>query len=317
MILADKIIELRKRSGMSQEELAEKLGVSRQSVSKWEGALSTPDINRILQLSQIFGVSTDCLLKDDAEICDTASEKSISYDTDTSLRRVSMEEANSFLITNDKRSRLTAAGVLLCILSVTPLILLEGVKNDVFGIVLMFLMIAGAVAMFVISGHLISPYSYLDKENIDTEYGVSGMVKEKLEKHRLCYIRDIVIGIVLFILCFLPCIVLDELSDRPISDAVGVCMMFAMIAAGVYLIVHASILQGGYQRLLEEGGYSREHKSVSKEKSPVMAIYWSLAAAFYLGYSFLTNDWGRSWIVWPVAGILSIAVKQVSDLLKR
>ena len=50
MILADKIIELRKRSGMSQEELAEKLGVSRQSVSKWEGAQSTTDINRILQL---------------------------------------------------------------------------------------------------------------------------------------------------------------------------------------------------------------------------------------------------------------------------
>ena len=68
MILADKIIELRKRSGMSQEELAEKLGVSRQSVSKWEGAQSTPDINRILQLSEIFSVSTDTLLKDEADL---------------------------------------------------------------------------------------------------------------------------------------------------------------------------------------------------------------------------------------------------------
>ena len=46
MILADKIIELRKKNGWSQEELAEMLGVSRQSVSKWEGAQSVPDMNR-------------------------------------------------------------------------------------------------------------------------------------------------------------------------------------------------------------------------------------------------------------------------------
>ena len=59
MIFADKLIELRKKSGMSQEELAEKLGVSRQSVSKWEGAQSTPDLNRILEISKIFDVSTD------------------------------------------------------------------------------------------------------------------------------------------------------------------------------------------------------------------------------------------------------------------
>ena len=63
MILADKIIEERKRIGLSQEELAEKLNVSRQSVSKWEGAQSIPDINRIIMLAEIFGVTTDYLLK--------------------------------------------------------------------------------------------------------------------------------------------------------------------------------------------------------------------------------------------------------------
>ena len=67
MILADKIIDLRKKAGWSQEELADKLGVSRQSVSKWEGAQSIPDMNKILQLSELFGVSTDYLLKDSME----------------------------------------------------------------------------------------------------------------------------------------------------------------------------------------------------------------------------------------------------------
>lgn len=67
MILADKIIRLRKKNGWSQEELAERLKVSRQSVSKWEGAQSVPDLDKILQLSKIFGVSIDYLLKEEFE----------------------------------------------------------------------------------------------------------------------------------------------------------------------------------------------------------------------------------------------------------
>ena len=61
MILADKIIDLRKKNGWSQEELAEMLGVSRQAVSKWESAQSVPDMGRVVQMSELFGVSTDYL----------------------------------------------------------------------------------------------------------------------------------------------------------------------------------------------------------------------------------------------------------------
>ena len=62
MILADKISELRKKNDWSQEELAGQLGVSRQSVSKWESAASIPDLDKILKMSELFGVSTDYLL---------------------------------------------------------------------------------------------------------------------------------------------------------------------------------------------------------------------------------------------------------------
>ena len=65
MILAEKIMSLRKRLGWSQEELANRLGVSRQSVSKWESAAAVPDVGKITQMSDLFGVSTDYLLKDD------------------------------------------------------------------------------------------------------------------------------------------------------------------------------------------------------------------------------------------------------------
>ena len=67
MILADKIVSLRKKAGWSQEELAEQLGVTRQSVSKWEGAQSVPDMDKVVQMSRLFGVTTDYLLKDELE----------------------------------------------------------------------------------------------------------------------------------------------------------------------------------------------------------------------------------------------------------
>ena len=65
MLLSEKIFNLRKKNGWSQEELAEKCGVSRQSISKWESNLSTPEISKILLLSELFDVSTDYLLKED------------------------------------------------------------------------------------------------------------------------------------------------------------------------------------------------------------------------------------------------------------
>ena len=64
MNLAEKLQQLRKRNNLSQEQLAEKLGISRQSISKWESEQSAPEIDKIVQLSEIFGVTTDYLLKD-------------------------------------------------------------------------------------------------------------------------------------------------------------------------------------------------------------------------------------------------------------
>ena len=67
MKLSDKIIKLRKTNGWSQEELAEKLDVSRQAISRWESAAAQPDATNILKLSKLFGVTTDYLLNDDYE----------------------------------------------------------------------------------------------------------------------------------------------------------------------------------------------------------------------------------------------------------
>ena len=63
MNMADRIQYLRKSKGISQEELADKVGVSRQAVSKWESEQSTPDLEKIIIMSDFFGVTTDYILK--------------------------------------------------------------------------------------------------------------------------------------------------------------------------------------------------------------------------------------------------------------
>jgi len=67
MLLGEKIHQLRKSKGLSQEELAGQLTVSRQAISKWELGESIPDTENVMQLSKIFEVSTDYLLNDEYE----------------------------------------------------------------------------------------------------------------------------------------------------------------------------------------------------------------------------------------------------------
>ena len=75
MTLSEKIQKLRKERGLSQDQLALELGVSRQSVSKWELGDSTPDIPKILQLADYFQVSTDYLLRDELDLCHIPQEE--------------------------------------------------------------------------------------------------------------------------------------------------------------------------------------------------------------------------------------------------
>jgi len=80
MNLAEKILQLRKQQGLSQEELAEKVGVSRQAISKWETGESVPELERVVNLSKIFGTTTDYLLNVDAML-----EKDVTYKTDVPI----------------------------------------------------------------------------------------------------------------------------------------------------------------------------------------------------------------------------------------
>jgi hypothetical protein len=82
---------------------------------------------------------------------------------------------------------------------------------------------------------------------------------------------------------------------------------------GVRLIVQACVRQGGFDRLLEEGDYTRLNKRISRYD----AIYWCLVTALYLAVSFLTMRWDRTWIVWPVAGVLFAVYREIVKMLVK
>jgi transcriptional regulator with XRE-family HTH domain len=325
MILADKIIEQRKKNGWSQEELAEKMDVSRQSISKWESAQSVPDMARIVLLSQIFGVSTDYLLKDELEQAESASGE----DVDRELRSVSMEEASAFLQMREQNAVRIAIGVMLCILSPILIILLSGAREAGkialsesqavgLGLMFLFLLVGCAVALFVTSGLRSSRFEYLEKEPIDTLYGVDGMVRDRREKFRPIFSRQLTIGIVLCVVAVMPLFLSIFLfGEDSFSHVAAVALLLAIIAVGVLLIVRASIVWGAFQQLLEEGDYSRDSKAVEKKYSALAGCYWMLITAAFLAWSFITGRWDRSWIIWPIAGVAFGALWGVLHALQR
>ncbi len=320
MILADKIIDLRKKAGWSQEELAEKLGVSRQSVSKWEGAQSIPDMNKILQLSELFGVSTDYLLKDSMEAAETVP----SQDTDAEdATFVSMEEANAFLSYKAESAPRIALGVLLCILSPIALILLGGAQESgrlaitemqaaMIGLIVLLLMVAGAVLLFVLTGMKGSKFEYLEKNALDTAYGVSGMVRERMQREESDHTRSIAVGVVLCVLAAIPLFVLLLWrGENEFYGVLGVSAILTLAGIGVHILVKASIPWEGYRMLLEEGDYTRDRKRTNRQYA---GIYWCIVTAAYLAVSFLTNRWDMTWIIWPVAAVLFGAVGEIGKL---
>ncbi len=328
MILADKIIELRKKNGWSQEELAEKMDVSRQSISKWEGAQSVPDMNRIIRLSQVFGVSTDFLLKDEIDTEEMTAEPADMTDMEKP-RFFSMEEASDFLAQRSVAAGRVAVGVMMCILSPVLLILLEAFyesgrlaitegQAEGIGLLALFILIGGAVALFVMTGLKGQRFEFLEKELIDTAYGVDGMVKERRERFRGTYIQQMTIGIVLCVVSCVPiflALILFGDWDLPMEIAVGALLV--MIAIGVLLIVRVSIIWDGFHMVLEEGDYSREQKIENKKNQHIVAIYWLAVTAGYLAYSFVTGNWERSWIVWPVAGVVYGIVTTVARMMRK
>lgn len=322
MILADKIIRLRKKNGWSQEELADKMNISRQAVSKWESAQTIPDLEKILQLSVLFGVTTDYLLKDEIEDEEFTDDTS----SDITVKRITLEEANTYIEQRKRASWRIALATFLCILSPIALIVL-GVLSELpnsiitettagaVGLVVLFAFVLCAVPIFIYCGFQNEPYAFLDKNiPFELEYGVRGMVSERKKQFRTTYITCNIVATCICIFSVIPLIVSGFTENELlVVMMLAVLMILAGVGAGMFIVVGTQ--NASMQKLLKEGEFTEKEKKRTSVKEVVGFCYWGILTAIFLVVSFLTNGWNLTWIIFAVGGVLFPMVMCICNLI--
>ncbi|WP_323089778.1 helix-turn-helix transcriptional regulator [Allobaculum sp. JKK-2023] len=338
MKFAEKLTILRRRRGWSQEELAAQIGVSRQAVSKWESGQSMPDLDKILILSDLFEVSTDTLLKSDRQLAPVTFEDLESNEGDQedgfgkeimmadqnpqmpdipSNKVVDLMSAKRFLEVKEYTAPRMALSVSVLISSVIPLLFLFAIRElgwlgmamaseMAVGLGLCFLLglVAFGVYKIIRDEPLVQPYEYLEKESFRLD-GQAYMFTEKVKDEWEPQIqRQMATGIVLCILSPIAIFASLFMKNNGSFLLIGVCVLLGFVAVGVNFIVRAITLKEATDILLQEDDYTTSAKKVNKVIEPFAGVYWTLVTAIYLAWSFLSNQWSRTWIIWAVAGIL-------------
>lgn len=288
MILSEKIYMLRKKKGWSQEELAERLGVSRQSVSKWESGASLPDLNRVLELSRIFQVTTDFLLKDeeagDGTFFEAGDKKDHAEDSgrpeeppnvpknNEQFRRITFAETMDYLEQTGEYGRQLGKGVMLCVfapgvlmgaMAVSMFPFVPGVFSEdvagVIGCILLLLIVAWAVSVFINSDFKIKKYQYFSKGHYILEPGTAEAVAEERDAFENSYRRSMVAGIALCIVSSVPVMLAGILESMEAVVLLALTFLFLLVGVGVNLIVAANTIREAQNRILKRGMSEQLH----------------------------------------------------------
>lgn len=331
MILADKIMKLRKESGMSQEELAERLNVSRQAVSKWECSETIPDLQKIIQLSELFSVSTDYLLKDEIISIDrnAMNKEAITDSNDVSegqdgKRKLTIAEANDYIEYKEKSSLLTGLATFLCVISpITLLVLLgfagiESATAIIIGLTTLFILVGGGTAIFILNSYRGDVFGYIYKGNYELDYGVDTLIEQRKKSYRNLYVATNIIATILCILSPLPTII-TALTAPVYAVVWGVSGTVFVVAIASLMFVFAYVKWDGFATVLNNRGnsVSIEVKKKNKAINDLSSAYWMIASAIYLLVSFLTDAWHITWIIWIVASAGELIISGIYRFTRR
>ena len=323
MTLAEKIIKLRKENGWSQEELADRLDITRQSVSKWESATSVPELNKIILLADIFNVTVDSLVKEDAE-----EYEKIDLVKKHEFRKISIDEAKDFEQFNIRKTQIIAQNVMLCIYAFIPLFLLLALRQgDIFklssevsvgiGLASSFIIVSIAIRGFITAGINSTDYRFMEKQEFTLEYGIKEIYHEKLRSYRLTYSRKLSFSIILLLISVLPLILSGVFHFSSMIALFMLTLMLLLIGGSVSQIIRTVSKYKTYQCILQEGDYSAKVRLEMMRYQKYAFIYWPIVLAIYLLWSFWTMSWGVTWLVWPVASVLFVALLGIVNLFTK
>lgn len=242
MNLGEKIFKLRKEKGLSQEALAEQIGTTRQAISKWENNQGYPETEKLLQLSNIFEVSTDFLLKD---------EKTVK-DQDEKGYYVSREMAKGYIVNEKKVSRYVGIGFMFWALAGVPYTMFEtGIKWRFLGVAVCAVIgiIAVVLGMFAEQ----EQYKVLKQEPLlfDYEYRKELSLEYTLRKKK-------------YVLVAIPCSILFVVGLLALALTVRGyfdwseyhAFVFLGFAIGLLGFVYSSGVMEAYELLIKNEQYS-------------------------------------------------------------
>jgi len=286
MSLSENLQNLRKIKNMSQEELAEKLNVSRQAVSKWESGNGYPETEKIITICEIFECSMDQLVKGKIS-SDIKSEKS-NYD---------------LIIT--KAAKGIAIGVSTILLGVAIMLTILGCAPNeqaedqyaLIGVIAVLLGVVIAVPLFIINGTKIEDFKKKNPKiaNIYTEKEIEDG-NAKYTKYLAAGISLILFGVVIMMvmLCFK---ILDETS-------IPVAILMYFITAGVGLLTYSGKMKDKFDIEKYNNENTEEYKKTENKIGKICGVIMLTATIIFLLWGFLTNMWYINWVVYPVSGIL-------------
>lgn len=329
MKLSEKITELRKKNGWSQEELAFRLGISRQSVSKWESGAALPEMEKIVQLAELFDVSCDYLMREQLTSADLPKKSSVvapseepsvvpeddgfAADLEPSASVVEDADITDLVARMRKAAVLNAIGGMLCVLCPVLLIILaaradarlvsDGVVVGV-GLSVLLVLVAIGVVLFVLA----SRFRFEGEGNAS----VRAALKKWINTNNRFYVVIIAVAAALCVISAVPLFVaIATDAENAIVVCNAVACMLGIVSVGVALFIYVGVIKESAARLLACNEQSSKQQQKKQLFENISSLYWTLALAVYLIWSFLSQGWGYTWIVWSIAGVAWAVVGSV------
>lgn len=247
---------------------------------------------------------------------------------------LSQSSVQEFLTARKRSSTFIATGVMLCIFSpITLLLLISLTKLGTLtssinfatgiGVIATLVLVAIAVACFIAGNYWLKVnenYEYEDC-NLSEELHKKILKESRDYENKHCIFK--IIGIAFCILSAIPlmsgALFTDALSNSRLDDFMtGLSSItIFLVGIGVFFLVKTNIVHDSFNIILQIDDYTTEKKAGKKVIEKYTSIYWMIIAFIYLTYSFLSNNWQQSWIIWPLAGIAYGILEAILSLKKK
>ena len=318
MKISEKIIFLRQRENLTREELAKRLGVTEKVLSGWEKGDSVPNIESIVRLSEIFGVSTNILLKDENTLSDEENFKN-----NLMPKCVSYSDAERFLKAKFKSASLIAIATFLIMAAVGIMLIIMGIPKinenlgAAIGISVLIATVAISVGIYIRAYYMTSEFEYLNNEDFTLEYSclnmLESMKKAKSQNYAVRSIAATVICIISSIPLIATSIIVGE--ENPFFIIISLAITLLIAAVGVSMFIVSGVERSAISTLLDNKK-ARISYSQKLEES-VKSAFWTICVAVYLLYSFKSENWSTSWIIFVFAAAISGIISMVFSMIRK